>query len=167
VRPAVIVKEPPPVSSIAVPVKTSDSPGLFAVLAVIAGGIAFVYFMVTKDDKPKVDAAAVVVDAAPMTVPLGSLIREYNDNEVRADSIYKGRVVAFYGYAVSIGKDILQDPYVTISERQSVEFPVVQCMASPVSVGRVSLISHGDQVKVHGKVSGKLGNLIIRECVFD
>jgi hypothetical protein len=98
-------------------------------------------------------------------VTVASLLSEFDANEVRAEAIYKGRVVSFSGFASSIGSDIMKTPYVIVSGTR-VDSGDIQCMSAPSSVGRVSLLQRGDAVKVTGKVSGRMGNLIIRDCVF-
>jgi len=139
---------------------------LVEAIVVIALGVFAVYAYATCGSSSKSNAPPALPDPAPMTVTIGSLLAEYDDNEVRADTIYKGRVVRFSGFAASIGADIMKEPYVIVSETKG-GVRTVQCVAAASAVGRVSLLQRGDAVNVTGKISGRLGNLIIRECVFE
>lgn|GEM_PF-2712884 len=139
---------------------------LVQAIVVIALGFFAIYAYATCGGSSKSQAPATVQEPAPMTVAIGSLLAEYDDNEVRADAIYKGRVVKFSGFAASIGTDIMKEPYVIVSETKG-GASTVQCVAAPSAVGRVSLLQRGDAVNVTGKVSGRMVNLIVRDCTIE
>ena len=51
---------------------------------------------------------------APIKVSAEALYNAYNQNQVAADAKYKGNLVEMTGVIGSIGKDILNNPYVTL-----------------------------------------------------
>jgi hypothetical protein len=58
---------------------------------------------------------------------VSSILSEYRDNELRADSKYKGRLVEVTGYVGDVKKDLLDEPYVTLGTGAGLEIPKVQC----------------------------------------
>jgi len=52
-----------------------------------------------------------------MPVLAGDLFADYRNNEISADSKYKGKVLAVSGKLDQVGKDITGDPYLTLTEK--------------------------------------------------
>lgn len=97
---------------------------------------------------------------------LDSLLSEYKDNEVRADSEFKGRTVTFSGVANTIGKDILDTIYITVGHGWDFELPEVQCMFNDQWARQAARVSKGDRVRLRGHVQGKMMNVLVRDCEF-
>lgn len=92
------------------------------------------------------------------------LVQAYIDNEVNADTLYKGKDVEISGSIKDIGKDILDTPYITIESNPSDYFTQVQCMFNKEDVTLLGSLKKGASIVVQGKLSSKLGNVLVREC---
>jgi hypothetical protein len=144
--------------------------GTCATCAVIgAGGAA----KAVKD--AQIDAASAPETqraAAPALAPdparrveLKTLLGEYKDNEVRADSAFKGKRLRIEGKVGDVKKDILNHPYVTVGTGQMFEIPTVQCMLDQSEVGKAAQLSKGEKVVVEGTVKGLMMNVLVDDCV--
>lgn len=94
------------------------------------------------------------------------LYRAYKKNEVAADMKYKGKYVMVSGRIDSIGKDVLNNMYVSLKSQrnryQMIGF--IQCYFSTSHKRQLASLSKGQQVVLLGKVSGKLGNISVKGC---
>lgn len=88
------------------------------------------------------------------------LFDEYDDNEVSADIKYKGKQVSVSGTVEDIAKDIMGDIYVTLRGKDV--FSSVQCFFDNEKVA--ANLKKGDRITLTGTVSGKMMNVIVREC---
>ncbi|OOC10032.1 MULTISPECIES: OB-fold protein [Thioalkalivibrio] len=90
------------------------------------------------------------------------LFSEYDANEVRAGQTYEDTVVAVTGTVDNIGRDIADTPYITFGT----DNPIVgiQCMLAESDAGLAASVDSGDRITLKGRVSGKLGNVVIRGC---
>ena len=101
----------------------------------------------------------------PPTVAAAELVKAYKSNEIAADRIYKGEWYFITGFVGSIGKDILDDPYVTVGNGASFEGNTVQCMLSSKGAQVAERLSKGDTVRAYGKVDGfVILNVLVRKC---
>lgn len=91
------------------------------------------------------------------------LSEDYKSNEVAADAQYKGKLVEVSGTVNTIGKDILDTPYVSLQTDQY-SIVGVQCMFDKNSEQQLINLSKGQSISLQGEVSGKLMNVIIRGC---
>jgi len=91
------------------------------------------------------------------------IYNDYKDNEVSADAKYKGKTVSVSGQINTIGKDIIDTPYVSLDTEQY-SIMMVQCMFSQKDLVELGGLSKGQKVTLQGEVSGKLGNVLIRGC---
>jgi hypothetical protein len=89
----------------------------------------------------------------------------YEENEVKADIDMKNKYFAVKGRIESIGKDILNTPYVALKNRENSIFRV-QCMFTDSDQERLANVSTGQMVVIAGKCMGKMGNVIMRDCWF-
>ena len=94
------------------------------------------------------------------TLSADQLYREYESNEVAADKKYKGKIVIVYGEIQDIGKDIMDEPYIVIGGEGFLDG--VQCSFTKSQESSVASLSKGQDVKVKGEVSGKMGNVQIK-----
>jgi hypothetical protein len=99
------------------------------------------------------------------TIPVtaAKLMADYEANEVAADAQYKGKLVDVTGTIESIGKDILDAPYVALRTNEY-SFPVVQCMFERSEQAQLASLSKDTRITLRGRVSSKLGNIIVRDC---
>jgi hypothetical protein len=101
----------------------------------------------------------------PLQIDAVRLVYEYEANEIRADSAYKGKTASVSGYVAVVGKDILNDPYVTLA-RGDGQLGQVQCMLSADAVAQASTLNPGQAVTLTGQIDGKMMNVILRDCSF-
>ncbi len=96
---------------------------------------------------------------APMQVTADTLYSAYNQNQVAADAKYKGNLVEVTGVIGSIGKDILNNPYVTLNTGEY-SLPSVQCMFSQADESKLTSLSSGQRITLEGTVSGETLTLV-------
>jgi len=90
------------------------------------------------------------------------LLSMYEDNEIGADNKFKGNLVRMSGRIDNIGKDILDQPYLTIEAGTG--FSSVQCFLRSDQTGTAGSLSSGQSVTIEGRVEGKMMNVIIKGC---
>lgn len=101
---------------------------------------------------PKVDIEITAVD----------LYEAYDSNEVSADEAYKGKKLLITGVIDNIGKDIMDDPYVSLKVDY---FQSVNCYFSKKDNKILSQLSKGQKVKIIGKCRGfSLSSVMIDNC---
>ncbi len=93
------------------------------------------------------------------SVSASTLFSDYEANEIAASNKYEGKFYKVSGTADDIGKDIMDDGYVTL--KTSGLFGV-QCFFE--NEQELASIQKGQQITVHGRVDGKLGNVFVKEC---
>lgn len=98
----------------------------------------------------------------PIEIPVNDLVRAYTNNEVAADEKYKGRTLKVTGNIDTIGKDIVDSPYVTFESVSII--PTVQCMFGSKDIKELAGVRKGQRLTVKGRCDGKFGNVILREC---
>lgn len=108
-----------------------------------------------KESQSQPAPAAIKVDAKKLSA-------DYEANEVAADNQYKGKVVEISGTIKDIGKDILDSPYVSFENGNSIFG--VQCMFDKSDSNALASLSKTQKIILAGKVSGKLGNVIVNDC---
>lgn len=108
----------------------------------------------TKTDAPA-QPAAIQVDAKKLSA-------DYEANEVAADNQYKNKQVQISGTIKDIGKDILDSPYVSFENGNSIFG--VQCMFDKSDGNALASLTKAQKITLTGKVSGKLGNVIVNDC---
>jgi len=106
------------------------------------------------------DTAKQQEQAIPVTAT--KLYADYQANEIAADNTYKGKLIEVSGTVDNIGKDILDSPYVSL---KTSDLFGVQCMLDDSAIAEASALAKGTKVTLRGRVSGKLGSVLVRECV--
>ncbi|WP_276131625.1 OB-fold protein [Polluticoccus soli] len=117
------------------------------------------------DDETK-STASESASSAPvenaMRVDATEIVNAYIKNEVAADNQYKGKKMIVAGTIADIGKDIMDDAYITI-HATSDELRAVQCtFADPQ---QVASLSKGQQIAVKGVCKGLMMNVLVDDCV--
>ena len=97
-------------------------------------------------------------------VTANQLMSDYTANEVSADAKYKNNLVQVSGIVDSIGKDIIDTPYITLKAGSEYSISVVQCMFAKSDESALATVSKGEQMTLVGQVTGKLGNVILNGC---
>jgi hypothetical protein len=104
--------------------------------------------------------------ASARYVDIRTLLSEYSDNEVRADSAFKGRYVQVDGIVNDVKRDILNSIYVTLGTGRLLEVPQVQCFFSEAQATKAAWLSKGAHISVRGRVDGLMVNVLLRDCEF-
>ncbi len=108
--------------------------------------------------EPKVEEVILEVAATKM-------IADYKANEISADSTYKDKLVKVTGVVGTIGKDVLNNPYVTLTNESPYGLESVQCFFSKADESNLINISKDTRITMQGKVSGmSLTNVLIKDC---
>lgn len=94
------------------------------------------------------------------------LVADYKANEVAADEKYKNRLLVVTGSVASIGKDIMDNPYVTLSSGEQYDFRSVQCTFDDDHIAKASKLKKGMKISVTGTCKGLMGNVHIKEATF-
>jgi hypothetical protein len=124
-------------------------------------------------DKPRASNAATAVEAvakadppaaAPVAVPIATLLSEYKQNEVRADQQFKGQIISTTGKVGVVKKDIMNSIYVTVGTGAVFEIPEVQCFPSDGQENKAAALSKGDTVAISGRVEGLMMNVLVKDC---
>lgn len=139
---------------------------LFIVFAVIIG-LAILIVVINPAGSDKKEVTQVQQSPQPqeqaIAVTAAKLLQDYEANEVSADAQYKGKIVEVSGAINTIGKDILDTPYVSLSTGGG-SFFSIQCMFEKSDQAQLATLSKDTRITLRGRVSGKLGNIIVREC---
>lgn len=102
-----------------------------------------------------------IIDVSPT-----ELLDAYESNEIKADSLYGGKTLRINGTVGSIGKDIMDDVFITFA-REEFAITSVQCYFSDeAQIQKVMELQEGDNVTVIGVCDGYFMNVSINDCVF-
>jgi hypothetical protein len=101
-----------------------------------------------------------------MTVPIGTLLADYENNEVGADIKYKGKILRVTGKAGDIKKDILDHIYVTVGTGKQFEIPEVQAFFDDAHTAKAASLKKGQQITVQGRCEGLMMNVLMKDSVF-
>lgn len=96
-------------------------------------------------------------------VSAGEMIDLYDDNELAADDRWKDEWIEINGYVQTIGSDLFDDPYVTISSG-GFTFTNVRCEFEDEHKDELHDYGTGDPITVVGKVDGKLLDIMVNKC---
>ena len=87
-------------------------------------------------------------------VSAATLKAVYEQNEVNADNEYKGKVIVVHGRVGTIGKNLINTPYVTLDEDQ-LGIGSVQCFFGDSSNAQLAKLRPGQSLFIKGSVDGK------------
>lgn len=99
-----------------------------------------------------------------MKVTSSQLSADYKANEVAADAKYKGKLVEIIGTVEDIGKDVLDNAYVTFALGQYEIINKVQCFFEKADESQLLELQQGERVTLRGTVKGGSFNVIVDEC---
>lgn len=105
-------------------------------------------------------------EVPPTPVDIKTLLKEYKDNEVRADVQFKGKRVQITGKVGDIKKDIMDRIYVTVGTGKQLEIPEVQCFFDDEHASKAAALSKGQSITVKGTVKGLMMNVLVEDCEF-
>jgi putative nucleic acid binding protein len=90
------------------------------------------------------------------------MFAEFEANEIRANQLFKGKPLMVSGRIQTIGTDILGTPFIAL-ETDNAIFSV-QAMFTKKDEPSLANLQQGQRVVVNCTCSGKLGNVILRDC---
>jgi len=94
------------------------------------------------------------------TIPAKNLYYAYQENEVSADNNYKGKTFYVEGVIGDIGKDILDEIYVTLKTGDLIGS--IQCYIDNAEVA--ANLRKGQKITVYGKCDGLMMNVLMKDC---
>lgn len=102
-----------------------------------------------------------------MEISPAELLSSYEANEVKGDALYEGKTMRLSGTVGSIGKDIMEDVYITFAG-EDFAITSVQCYFSDeAQIEKVMELQEGDAITLVGVCDGKFANVLIKDCVFE
>lgn len=142
-------------------------------LRVIIVGILLIvgFSFVGSDAVKEAETSTVAKTSTPAPEPkptikvtADQLMSDYKANEVSADVKYKNNLIEVSGVVESIGKDILDTPYISLKTGGQYSITVVQCMFPKSAESALANVSKDERITLSGEVSGKLVNIILKNC---
>jgi ribosomal protein L40E len=119
----------------------------------------------TQSDNPaRKGSTASSKESAPVeviTVKSSVLYQEYMENEIAADGKYKGKYVEVSGAIDDIGKDIMDEMYITLPGDGFLGVQVYFPKSDSQVVGG---LKKGQRVSVVCKIDGKFGNVMCKDA---
>lgn len=109
-------------------------------------------------------APVAAVEAPAIKVTAIQMSSDYKNNEVAADAKYKGKLVEISGTVNTIGKDILDTPYISLKTEEYAILDQPQCMFARSDEAQLATVNKGQRITLRGTVTGKLGNIIVSDC---
>lgn len=134
-------------------------------------GTAAVLFLViglssgdSSDPSTVSSGSASTQSVVAIKVSAEQIVGDYKDNGVAADAKYKDKLVEISGVVDTIDKDILDTPYITLESYKYAIVDRVQCMFSRADEAQLAAVAKGQNITLQGTVSGKLGNVVVKDC---
>lgn len=117
---------------------------------------------------PDVQANTAEVDEPEeiIVVSAEELAKAFKDNEVKANQLYKGKMVEVTGVVDSIG-ETFGSTYITLEAEEDFALTQAQCFFDDKEeINKIASLSKGDTVTIIGKVDGMSINVGIDKCRF-
>lgn len=107
-------------------------------------------------------------DAPAVTVGIRELLKDYKDNEVRADTKYKGKRLQVTGVVGDIKKNIANSIYVTLSATGGpLDLQSAHCSFGDQYLQQASDLSKGTSITVDCRCDGLvLMSVVMNDCTF-
>ena len=93
-----------------------------------------------------------------------ALLSFYNENEIKADDQFKNKNTYVIGKVNKIGKDIMDNPYITLGGG-GYKMASVQCMFDENKNKQLAQLKKGQVVIVKGKCTGKMMYVMLDNCI--
>ena len=97
-------------------------------------------------------------------VSADNVIKLYEDNELKADQLFKNKRGIIVGKASSIER-VFGQVYVTLEGSNEWSITQVQCYFDDDKANALINISTGDIVKIEGTIEGKGWNVDVKDCI--
>lgn len=97
-------------------------------------------------------------------VSAASVMAAYEQNEISADNQFKGKVIVVRGRVGSIGKNLLNAPYVTLDDDAS-GIGSVQCFFEKSDEPKLAKLRPGQTLYIKGTVDGKMISVELSDSI--
>ena len=105
-------------------------------------------------------------DVKAISVDAKALSKAFDDNEIKANRLYKGKLARVTGKVDSIG-EMLGQTFITLESHKEYSICSVQCFFKEADeIQKIENLKNGDAVTVGGVIDGKSMNVSVNECVF-
>lgn len=131
---------------------------LLVLLAVVGDGPGPLLYAGERDKTPSNQTTTITIYRA------AGVWNQYEHNEVDADKEMKNTLIGVTGDVERVGKDIRNEPYVTLSNGKEFSVFSVQCFFPRSDEGALSGLRRGDTVTIMGTCRGKFGNVLLKDC---
>ena len=100
-----------------------------------------------------------------LNISATELINAYKENEVKADKMYKGKIVEVNGIVDGIDSDMDDKAVVRLSDGDEFSFDNVQCCIDDENQDKACELEKGQNVTIIGEASGEIvGTPFIKDC---
>ena len=100
-----------------------------------------------------------------LNISATELINAYKENEVKADKMYKGKIVEVNGIVDAIDSGIDDKAIVRLSDGDEFSFDNVQCCIDDENQDKACELKKGENVTIIGKADGEIaGTPFIKDC---
>ena len=113
-----------------------------------------------KDSIARAEKMKQIEERKNTTVKANDLVGMYVQNEVNADNQVKGKKFYVEGRIGDIGKDIMDDIYITLESSDMMRS--VQCFIDDKDL--VAKLQKGQRITVFGKCEGLMMNVLMKDC---
>jgi hypothetical protein len=118
---------------------------------------------VTSTQPDAVAAANNAPSEPPIKISASDLYASYHANEVAADGKYKGRILEVRGIVTTIGKDVLDNPYVSLAGSDN-EFESVNAYFGKDKADELAKLSKGESISVTCRGNGMSIGSPVLDC---
>ena len=150
---------------------------IVAGIMVLSFALCLFGFIVTKSDKTKdkqdtvkfeskkTDKADQIKTEAPKEnkVTAKQLIKEFEDNEVKANKKYKDKKIKITGEVATIGQNS-SDTYIHLTSGKILGLTNITCNLKNTEDGKAEKLNKGDNVAVVGIVKEMIWNITVNDC---
>ena len=100
-----------------------------------------------------------------LSISATELINAYNENEVKADKMYKGKIVEVNGIVNGIDSDMDDKAVVRLSDGDKFSIYTVSCYIDDENQDNACELKKGENVTIIGKADGEIiGEPVIKDC---
>ena len=100
-----------------------------------------------------------------LNISASELINAYKENEVKADKMYKGKIVEVNGIVDGINSGIDDKAIVILSDGDEFSFNNIQCCIDDENQDKACELEKGQNVTIIGEASGEIaGTPFIKDC---
>ena len=100
-----------------------------------------------------------------LSISATELINAYKENEVKADKMYKGKIVEVNGIVDAIDSDIDDKAVVRLSDGDEFSFYNVHCYIDNDNQNKACELKKGENVTIIGRADGEIaGQPCIKDC---